>query len=676
MVIIGCLLAMSSCCRSDAPAPERLVFLRGIIAFAGGDMPTAEDNLREAARVHGEEWRVQMLYGQVLVQMKRSAWARAQFRRAVLLAPTRPEPWLGMAQAAHDLNDSALEITALSGLLRILPDNPRLEQQLAAAYRAAGRGDDAAKMDASWQATLPPLRLEAKYTTNQHTASLAELRALRQTDPKNGLLLGALAGEEWRAGNVDAAREVLQQQYRLYTRDVVVIGNVVHLQLRTGHVEEALAALQAAAPLGDYALDHALALWSIAQGNYRDAVEPIQRLLLRNPVDALLNRQLGVAALLAGNSDTALPALRLSWLKEPDDVTAQAYATALLAAGRVVDAEELLKRAIGQFPDDAMLKVILSLLYRDTDRLVQAADLLATVARKENIGVELYQLAAERYLNNNNTQRAYAMASALRDNYPEDVVAARAAVEIFRRLNAFAEARLVLARYLGPNMDSPLTWEQLMLEIARYAAEDNRMAEADAALDEILKRNYASHDAYMQQSRLFAHQGLWRDVMRLNAKALLCWHDDVGFLLDQARAARHVGNYPLALQNLRRATTLTTSAEPWLELADLYQLQNDNPQARECWQTAEGLPDGAIRAGVSLMASYLHAGDAAQSTTYLKTTLERLLAARTARTALWRKALGVLGYTASDEEINALLLLEPDLVDPAPLLARQSVTLP
>ncbi len=665
-VILLCLAAVA-----DDVAPQRLVLLRGVIAFGRGEMPAAEENLREAARMNTEDWHIQILYGQALAAAGQKEYAKSQFRRAVLLAPTRPEPWEAMAQAGRDLNDRPLEIAALTGLLRLMPENPALLQRLGDAYQALGQVDNVAHMAATWQAMLPPLHLEARYAVNGRTLGLDELRAQAKPDPHISGLFAALACEEWRAGNKDAARAALARLYKLNLRDVGVIANYVHISLLTGHPEEALPVLQAAAPLGDYSLDRTLALWSVAAGKYTDAIEPLQRLLLRNQVDAPLNRQLGIAALLGGNLDVALSALRLSWLKEPDNITAQAYATALLAAGRVVDAEDLLKRAAATFPEETMLKVLLAQLYRDSGRITLSADTLAEVAKGRPESIELYQLAGERYMAAQYLPRAFAVACALRDAYPDDVVALHAAVELFRRQASYADARLVLTRYLGPNIDSPLAWEQIMLEVAHYALEDNRPQEAVAALDEVLHNNYASRQAYEEMGRLYQQRGQWTEAMRLYGQALLRWRDDVPFLMSQGRAAREAGNYPLAAKCYARAAALTKSPDPWLEWADLDLLQGDDAHAKSCWQTAETLPDGAVRAELGLLAYYDRAKDAAQAAATLDALLAHLTASRAVRVAEWKTALDSQGVVATDGEMQALLLLDPALTDPAPLLARQ-----
>jgi predicted Zn-dependent protease len=665
------ILLLLTAVQAQEVAPQRLVLLRGVIAYARGDMAAAETNLREASRLNTEDWRVQILYGQALAAAGKKEWAKSQFRRAVLLTPTRLEPWQAMAQAGRDLNDRSLEITALSGSLRLMPENPLLLQRLADAYGALGQVDSAARMAASWQAMLPPLRLEARYASNGRTLSLDELRVQAKPETRVQGLFAALAYEEWRAGNKDAARAALKSLYALNTRDVVTIANYVHVCLLTSHPEEALPVLQAAAPLGDYALDRTLALWSIAGGKYAEAIEPLQRLLLRNQLDSSLNRLLGVAALLGGNLDVALSALRLSWLKEPDHITAQAYATALLTAGRVVDAEELLKRAAVKFTDETMLKVLLAQLYRDTNRLVLSADTLAAVAKGRPESIELYQLAGERYMAAGYLPRAFTMACALRDAFPDDVVALHAAVELFRRQASYADARLVLTRYLGPAVDSPLQWEQIMLEVARYAIADNRPTEAIAALDEVLRRNYACRQAYEEMGRLYEQRGQWTEAMRLYAQAQLRWRDDVPFLMRTARTAREAGNYPLAAMCYQRVTTLVKSPEAWLEWAELDLLEGNEAHAKTCWDTAATFPDGAVRAERALLAYYDRRKDAPNAAAMLEALLTHLAAARAARLTEWKAALAAMRYTATDAELHALLLLEPTLVDPAPLEARR-----
>ncbi|MHB9133153.1 MAG: tetratricopeptide repeat protein [Armatimonadota bacterium] len=667
------LLCLMLACLSHAAevTPQHLLLLRGTIALADGRADEACADLREAASITPEDWHTQLVYAEALQQAGLKADAKAQFRRAMLLAPSRPEVWTAMARAGRALNDANFELAALAGAMRIFPEDPQLQRRMAEVYRALGQRAAAEKLDTAWQASLPPMKLGGRYLYQNKPAGLLDLRRLIEDDPNNMDILAALAAAEWQATNRNAARDALKRLIVLQPRDATVIGNYAYVCMMTGQMDDALQTLKTAAPLGNYLLDHSLALWSMSTGHYADAIAPLQRLLLRNPVDALLNRELGVAAMLCGEQDTALAALRIAWLKDGSHLSGQHYAEALLIDGRVEDAEEVLQTAITNSPQETLPKVQLSLLYRDMGRLGDCAQLTMELVRQRSERVELTMLAGERFLRSGHISRAYTMVCELRDKYPADPVAMKAAVEQFRRLGALPEGRLVLTRYLSPGFKSPISKPDILLAVARYAAESNQIQEAIMALDEILKLEPTFRSAYQLQGKLLVQQARWADAMRLYARALTRWKDDPEFILALARAAVQAGNYPMALHAYRQVCALNTNADPLLEFGQLYHAQGDEAQARENWQAAEKLPGGKIRAHLFLLASYDAAGETARAEETLTHLLAVLDEERTARAEHWQSVLTPRGITLTAKETNALLLLEPDLTDPAPLLARR-----
>ena len=220
-----------------------------------------------------------------------------------------------------------------------------------------------------------------------------------------------------------------------------------------------------------------------------------------------------------------------------------------------------------------MLRVVLALLYRDTNRLTHAADLTLELAATRPETVELLTLAGERYLQAGYVERAFLTASRLRDAYVDDVNAARGAMLIFRRLGDYADARLVMARYLEPSMTSPLPPAQMLVEMGNAAAEDNRLAEARLALQLALTKDERFRPAYEGLGRLFMQQQQYVEAAHVYAQALARWHDDPQLTLALARATRQAGDYPQAVTWYQQAGKLLATAVPWLELGALYHEQ-------------------------------------------------------------------------------------------------------
>jgi len=647
-------------------SPARLLLLRGAISLGEGQAARAVADLSDAATLNPEDWRCQLLYGQALLQVGQRELATAQLRRATLLAPLNPEPWRALLRAAREMQDIHLEVAAIAGLQRLMPEDPQLLRRLAEIYRTAGRTADADRLDAQWQANLPPLKLDYRFTVGDHDASLAELRLLAQAETTNRVILSALATEEWRAGNPAAAREAMRKLCVDSPMDPEMVSGYTHLCLLTGQVDTALEALRRAGP-GTAAMDRALVLWSLSAGQYREALEPLDRLLQQNVIDADLNRLIGFAQSMVGNTGAACAAFRIAWLRAHDHLSAQHYAAALQADGHADEAEDVLTRAREMAPAESALGLQLSLLYRDTNRLSQCAELTAALARVRPENVELYLLAGERFFRAGYIQRVYQMAATLRDAFPKDEAAMCGAVILFHRLAARDEARMTLTRYLGPNFPPPAPPAEILLLVAQYAMADNKFANAVMALEDAIKRAPDCREAYQQLGKLQQQQSDWNAAARVYQRALAQWPNDPEFTLAQARVAWQAGNFPQAMLLYRQAAAVLPTADPLLELGTLYYRQGDEAQARASWETALARRGGQVRARLSLLASYEHHGDT-DRVLKMKEELQVILAnERAARAASWRPLIAAAGLQATSEEIDALLLMEPDLTDPAPL---------
>lgn len=666
LLLLATVLCAALAAFADITA-DRILLLRGAISLHEGRALAAVADLREAAELRLEDWQCQMLYGQALAKAGMQAMAVGQLRRAVLQAPTRMEPWRALADCARDAGDRQLELYALTGLMRFFPDDPPLLHRLADIYTELKQPDAAARATALWESSLPPMQLDAEFTVGGRKATIQELRMVLQENPNHPSALPALATEEWKAGNHDAALLILQKVIKLRPNDPSIINSYAHACFVLGKPDEALRVLNEAAPLGDYSLDHALANWSISQGRYAEAIGPLQRMLMREPVNPNINRQLGVAAMLAGDYDTALAGFKVSWMKLPDPVTAQHYVATLFAAGKDKEADDLLNRALTLFPQETMLKLMLIQRLCATDHLLQAAQLTLDLAKARPETVQLTILAGERFLQAGFMQKATDVAGLLRDNYPADVIAIQGAIRLFRRMAALSEARNILTRYLGPNMKAPMDWTSVMLEIAKYALDSNQLTEADTALGEIFQRDVTYRPAYFAIGHLKEQQRQWNEAIRLYNQALTHWPDDTEIMLALARVAREAGNYTLALQTYARIRMHADGADAWLESGDLYHIQGDETFARECWSGALERPGGGVRARLALLISYEGAGEADKAATALEELKTFLNAERERKTQAWKSFLAAYGLAPTPEELDALLLMAPDLIDPAPL---------
>ena len=492
------------------------------------------------------------------------------------------------------------------------------------------------------------------------------MERLAPQDPDDRAVWLALANAEQDAGHGDAAMAALTHLRELFPTDIFLQRNAAHVYLAFGHIEEGVALLRAI-KLEDDATQRALARWSIALGRYSDAVVPLRALLKRYPDSAEYSRELGATSLLCGGTEEAVAATKAAWMLHPDDLSAQQYATSLYLAGHTREAEDMLMLAIRLFPAESALKNILALVYRDTDRMEQAADLTAQLALQRPEAAELLSLAGARYLAAKDVTKAEDIAGQLNDRSATDEISFFAALRLYQQLGLTADAGSMLTRYWGPTTQAPVSRTVLLLEIVRNAMDDNQPSEALVALQELIKENPEYKPAYLLWGKLYEQQGLWDDAVRYYRETRTQWPKDADLTLALARAARQSGDFSLAVDSYRAALTLTSSADPWLELGEIYRRLHDLAQARACWTHAAQLPDGCWRARRQLLGLDGDTQAPEKKKDELNGLLQALLAERQARAARWRAELATCDLTSSDEEMNTLLLLSPDLVDPAPL---------
>jgi tetratricopeptide (TPR) repeat protein len=337
---------------------------------------------------------------------------------------------------------------------------------------------------------------------------------------------------------------------------------------------------------------------------------------------------------------------------------------ALLEDGQRPLAEATLNQAMQRFPRESMLKVVLAQFYQQTGRSEQSAYELEALARVRPEGAALLLLAGERDLAAGENLQARLLAKRLRDQYPDDAFAVTGAIALFKLLDDPADAQMVLTRTLGPNIAAPLTRADVLLEAARLAVDDNQLDEARAALSEILLENPSCRPAYQFLGKLYVQQAEWGNALAVYRAACGHWPDDAEFTLALARTARQAGNLADAQAAYRVASALpAVAAEAWLELGAVAQQLGDLAQARHAWQQAAMLPAGKLRATWLL----LQTGDDTPAARLA--TLATLRASRqaedAARKSRWREELSRRNLTATDDELHALLLLAPDLLDQA-----------
>jgi uncharacterized protein (TIGR02466 family) len=364
--------------------------LSAMALFQQGDPEAALARLEPAMAARAEDaetlgsglWGAR---GAILAALSRPEEAIEAFRRALALAPEDGALWFDLGQALRDLGRLDEAITAFQAARRL--DSADVYHQLGVTEQMAGRPDDALL---SYRAALALDPRHAPSLTNMaalaqdagdHTLAVALCRDAIAIDPANADAHNNLGVTLQRLGDVAGAQGAYRVALAADPLNSRALANLTELLFGEDRGAEALAQhLDAAAARPDdpqvwLALAGALErdddlaaaaeaasqaarlddrLWrphhrlgEIRQrlGEPGAAIAHHQRACALAPDQAETWRQLALAAVRAGDSETALTALTPLLRLDPFDPQAwAARALALRLAGRAAEADEMTSR--------------------------------------------------------------------------------------------------------------------------------------------------------------------------------------------------------------------------------------------------------------------------------------------------------------------------------------------
>jgi tetratricopeptide (TPR) repeat protein len=347
------------------------------------DLRRAEAELKKVIARRPGYHRAHLLMGRVLMESRKLGRAQAHLRRAIQIRPQDPDAYLALAQIHMDSDQPEQAIKVVDQLGKALPGESAGYRRLGLAL--AERGDflraepllvraverDPGDLDAwvalaqIYEGTRRPAEAEAAYD-----------RALERDPDHREVLLqaGRLA---LRAGSPVRARAYFDRLLSL-SEDPEMAVKVASSYLATRHLEEAAEVLDASRAAG--LLEPRLAFYAGLVHHKLQRFERAAEAYGEVPEDSDLFHEARLhqasCLSLAGRHPRALALFQRALDEKPDAVALYpAYARALERAGQAREAEDLLRRAVKQYPAAELFEALTSALQR-RGRLPEAIDLL------------------------------------------------------------------------------------------------------------------------------------------------------------------------------------------------------------------------------------------------------------------------------------------------------------
>jgi putative PEP-CTERM system TPR-repeat lipoprotein len=522
-------------------APAKL--LQGAVSLAGGDYARAEMFLSSVLATDADNLQARKLLAASRLGLQQPQAALDVLSPAQAGADAPTLALLGHASVRKGDYDSGLDYLERS--LRADPDNPALQLELAAAYLAAGRVDDAigslGRMPAAqdedalrkdlllvlararkhdWDGARELSRsLVERFPEEPMTHSLSgsvELAAGRYADARSEFERAAalrpdssaaalnLARVDHAEGDANAAYARLSAFLARAPDDLLVLLALAELDDARGDGARALEHLRHACDAHPDAIQPRLALARTLAlaGDYAAALTPAEEAVQLQPDNASAQSALGVVQLGLGRNEEALASLRKSASAEPDSADTQYYlGRALLGLGRRTQARDALAHALSISPGHVLAGTLLAKLALESGRPEEALDIADKLeqaqpgsAAADTVRGDVF-VARARY---DDAARAYARAL---ERSPDPSLVLR--LYEARRAAGASDARATLAQWLDKHPDDV----PVQLAFAQAAQDAGDAEVAVTAYERVLATAPASAVALNNLAWLYAQRG-------------------------------------------------------------------------------------------------------------------------------------------------------------------------
>jgi tetratricopeptide (TPR) repeat protein len=576
----------------------------GQLYLQKGDNDKAIEVLRDALGERPENTDLMGLMCTAFIQKKDFATARDWAKKVIDARPDGGVGYQRLAEVYRAEGKVEAVIPELEAYRREHPANRLLAFQLASAYEAAGRKEDAAAV----YRNLSTPSEKAPGTSAAAALKLAEIQIQegRTVDALETLGL-ALAGEVAdtsvlvRAAQlIDSLKDrqtVYRQAQRLVADDQKAYGPFVLV----GMLAESLKRIPEAIALYDKALDRQPKA-AIACSRKADLLIDADRheealAVYRKAVAAGLNlpvfhRKIGMLLEHLGRQDEALAEYRLARKAAPEDKPARYLLAGLLGRlGKFDEAEAELKALVGRWPGEIQGYCQLAVLYLSKGDLAEAEKTVLHAQALDEEAVNPKALLAEIRYRQKRFEDAEKIARAVLAAHADDHEVRLLLAQALAARRQFKEAVTEVRTLLVAEPEN-ITWWYFL---AGLHAESGDTAAAEQALQRILKKKPDHAPSNNDLGYMWADRGVnlgrAEEMIRQALKAdpqSAAYLDSLGWLFYKK------GRFEDAVRSLEDATRRSPDLDAvlWDHLGDAYWQLKRQADAVKAWQTAAKILEG------------------------------------------------------------------------------------
>lgn len=354
--LISALLTLIGCLPATPQTPSLAALLaQGQRAFNSSNYTQALKSFEEARKL-SSDCAIPFFIGVTRYRLKQIDEAIVEFSSASACNPSMPDARIALAEAYAEKGDDNRALASYQAVLKLQPDNVE-------ALRASGK-------------------LCLRHEMNIQAVPLLE--RLVQLQPADPQAKSDLAAAYAATGKFDQAEKELNQAFRIDPENASVLVGLGAVYLRTNRIPKALPLLQKAATLVPNDSRPFFLLGSAYNrlGKYREAVTTLEQAARLSPNDADIYYQLASACEHAGRSEERRAALqRFAELKEHSEKASEArreamklllQAKPLVDAGKLQEALGLVEKAQQLYPENDQILYRLASLYYDAGQYESA----------------------------------------------------------------------------------------------------------------------------------------------------------------------------------------------------------------------------------------------------------------------------------------------------------------
>lgn len=484
--------------------------------------------------------------------------AAAVAQQATERHPKAPAPYITLGLLKRATNENVAARAAFEAAISLAPDHPGAHLELINELRRLGQNEQADIVledigrrrtdNAAVQVAMGML----KRRRGDRKGSLAFFQSAASIDPN---FIGAhleMASDLRELGEFDSAESVLRELLTRHPKNSAAWVGVALTARSRGDHEAALAAFAKASDVepGNIAthLERVSELQFLRR--FAEAEELLGQILAKHPMDSRALGAMGRLKRRQGDRNSSLAMFQAAAAAQPSNFhLLLECATDLRDLGRFAEAEDILRRAIEEWPNEPMPLVSRSLLQRRRGNRAAALEGLRAAAAKDPTNTNVQTEIVQELRDLGKIEEAFEVVSRLLVLQPDDPAIVMQQAQLFRRQNRRVDSLAHLER-LSQRI---LPRANLLVEMAADHLALGRPDQAIALNSHALSLEPDNLPALLQQYHIAAIEDDWKEAADVCEKTIRLHPGASAPRINAARAAFELGRREEAFSRIHDA---------------------------------------------------------------------------------------------------------------------------